>query len=368
MATTPRDMLIEALHPGVFRGEEDVEAFIQRSTRYFDASGIQKPMRTILVIGLIAKELRDKYEATEKLGKSFEDRIRAAFTKKRTLAQEVEAAFQYRRRKEDTDGYVKKIDALVDNLLKHKWNKETLTMELMTHCCNDREVLREIKMQECDTAQKVEQIIRRFDKVREETEPIEAIRSYRDVVTKDRRPQTLYPRGREAQDRNEPIRREMIRREPTQRDPIRREITCWTCGEIGHINRQCPRRARRCFECGSEDHIKRDCNKVKCFRCNLTGHRQYECQTRGRQSSPTRRYPERTGQERQGEYRRHYYQERRPHQSQINAIGEEEAGYSKAGDGYRHIGDVDAREEDNEGYPNGTAPSEAELIGAINRI
>ena len=25
-------------------------------------------------------------------------------------------------------------------------------MELMTHCCNDREVLREIKMQECDTA------------------------------------------------------------------------------------------------------------------------------------------------------------------------------------------------------------------------
>ena len=78
-----------------------------------------------------------------------------AFTKKRTLAQEVDAAFQYRRRKEDTDGYVKKIDALVDDLLKHKWNKETLTMELMIHCCNDREVLREIKMQECDTAQKV---------------------------------------------------------------------------------------------------------------------------------------------------------------------------------------------------------------------
>jgi len=66
MATTPRDILIEALHPGIFQKEDDVESFISRTNRYFDALGIQKTMRGILVIGLIHRNLRDKYEATEK--------------------------------------------------------------------------------------------------------------------------------------------------------------------------------------------------------------------------------------------------------------------------------------------------------------
>ena len=51
MATTPRDMLVEALHPGIFCRNEDLEDFIMKATRYFDASGITKPMRSILVVG-----------------------------------------------------------------------------------------------------------------------------------------------------------------------------------------------------------------------------------------------------------------------------------------------------------------------------
>ena len=33
MATTPRDMLVEALHPGIFEKGVDVEAFIRKQTR-----------------------------------------------------------------------------------------------------------------------------------------------------------------------------------------------------------------------------------------------------------------------------------------------------------------------------------------------
>jgi len=40
MATTPRDMLIETLHPGTFGKDDDVETFIARANLYFDASGI----------------------------------------------------------------------------------------------------------------------------------------------------------------------------------------------------------------------------------------------------------------------------------------------------------------------------------------
>ena len=81
MATTPRDMLIEALHPGIFGRNEDLETFITKATRYFDASGITKTMRSILVVGLLEKSLRDKYEDTEENDKckSVEERLRKAF-------------------------------------------------------------------------------------------------------------------------------------------------------------------------------------------------------------------------------------------------------------------------------------------------
>ena len=156
MATTPRDMLIEALHPGIFTKGDDVEIFISRCTRYFEASGIHKSMRSILVIGLINKDLRDIYESTEKVGlKSFEDRMRKAFSRPQTLIQDMERAFNFRRNKEDVDGYEKKIDAMVERLFQHKWDKESLKRELLVHCCNDIEIRREIKIRGYETSQEI---------------------------------------------------------------------------------------------------------------------------------------------------------------------------------------------------------------------
>jgi len=110
-----------------------VETFIARVNRYFDASGIQKTMRGVLVIGQIYIDLRDKYEATEKSSKSFEERFRLAFARKRTLVQDMEDVFSYRRQKENADGFIKKIDTLVEKFLKHSWDKETFKIKLLTH-------------------------------------------------------------------------------------------------------------------------------------------------------------------------------------------------------------------------------------------
>ena len=63
MATAPRDLLIEVLHPVTFGKDDDVETFISRTNRYFDASGILKTMSGVLLICLIQK---DKYEVTKK--------------------------------------------------------------------------------------------------------------------------------------------------------------------------------------------------------------------------------------------------------------------------------------------------------------
>jgi len=76
-----------------------VETFIARAIRYFDALGIQKTMRRVLMIGLIHKGLRDKYETTKKFSKIFEERFRLAFTRKQTLAQDIEDVFSIEDRK-----------------------------------------------------------------------------------------------------------------------------------------------------------------------------------------------------------------------------------------------------------------------------
>ena len=67
MATTPRDMLVEALHPGDFGQNEDLEAYITKTTRYFNASGITKPMRSILVVGLLERSIGNKLKIPRKM-------------------------------------------------------------------------------------------------------------------------------------------------------------------------------------------------------------------------------------------------------------------------------------------------------------
>jgi len=59
-------------------------------------------MRSILVVGLIDKNLKNRYEATEKEEecKGFEASLRRAFTRHQTIVQEIEEAFSFRRTRE----------------------------------------------------------------------------------------------------------------------------------------------------------------------------------------------------------------------------------------------------------------------------
>ena len=147
--------------------------------------------------------------------------------------------------------------------MKNSWDKETLKIELLNHCCNDRDIVREIKMKGCRTTQEVEDTLKRFDRIRDEKLQVDAIRSYREAVTGNRKLGQQYPTNRQT--------------EPKQSNRMRKKFNCWTCGETGHINRQYPKRnTRRYFECRSEKHVKKDCNKVRFFKCNGTKHKQYE--------------------------------------------------------------------------------------------
>ena len=72
---------------------------------------------------------------------------------------------------------------------------------------------------------------------------------------------------------------------------------------------------------------------------------------------------------RKEDYGRSNYQTRRPIQRRISVMGEEERiVYTRTGDDRMNQERNGRREEYEDGYPNEEAPSEAELIGALNQI
>ena len=290
MASAPRDMLIAALHPGFFSKNDDVEAFISKCNKYFDASGTHKSARSLLVIGLISKDLRDKYEATENLEcKSYEERMRKAFTKTQTLVQDMEAALRFRRNGEDTDGYVKKIKSLVDKLLKHSYDREVLEKELLIHCCNDVEIRREVKMKECGSAQEIIETFKKIERVREETEQVEVVQSCGQNISaigaRVSQGNTTRPsyrdmlKGASNQRPYVPSRQTYEPRSDHRNGQYRTRGVCWTCNEEGHFSRECVKRVITCHACGKQGHIRRYCPNIKCGRCDKNGHHKEHCRT-----------------------------------------------------------------------------------------
>jgi len=89
----------------------------------------------------------------------------------------------FRRRNEYTENYEKKIDTMVEKLLRYKWDGKTLKKELLIHCCEDKEIKREIKMREYESSEQITAMMQKFDKIREEdNDRVDTILSYSQVV------------------------------------------------------------------------------------------------------------------------------------------------------------------------------------------
>jgi len=186
MATTnSRDLLSEALHPGIYRRNDDVEKFLIKCNRYLDLVGIQKSIRGLVIIGLLDKDIREKYEITEDDGTGYENRMRRAFSRPKSMVRDLKEALNYRRGDEDLDIYVKRVDDLVDKLMSHKWEKEDIRKELLVHCCNDQEIGRNVGMKEAGNSTEIIAEMRKFEKFRVTSEEINVIRNYKDAVTKN---------------------------------------------------------------------------------------------------------------------------------------------------------------------------------------
>ncbi|GET93229.1 universal minicircle sequence binding protein [Leishmania tarentolae] len=71
-------------------------------------------------------------------------------------------------------------------------------------------------------------------------------------------------------------------------------VTCYKCGEAGHMSRSCPRVAatRSCYNCGETGHMSRDCPSERkpksCYNCGSTEHLSRDCTNEAKAGADTR--------------------------------------------------------------------------------
>jgi len=359
------DLIREALHPGIFRQGDDIEQFIKACTKYFECIGVRKKEKSLLVVGLIDRDLREAYECQDEL-LEFDERLRKAFHKKTTLIQDLEEALKYKRTDEHIYVYKKKIQGLVEKILTHQLDKEELTKELIINSCRDQKIQMKIKCGKLSKTEEIFEAIKVNDEFRDdlkEADNINVVRSYSNAVKRGlttNRQTRVYLNPRE----------------------VKRDVTCWSCQKVGHISRRYPERKKTCYACGSEHHLRRNCNKIRCSRCERNGHHTEECHTnlekpkvwsaeirqqnnRQRNDTYNRRYNEnnRFPEQRWRTETNNKYRQRDNNRF-VNTIMEEDEDCISRGDNiYYYDKETNSYREEN---PNEQAPSKVEMIGAMN--
>ena len=361
MATTPTlNILLERLVPDTFKRGDDLEEFISACQRLFDALKLGVKDREIYVGTLIHNNNIKEYEATGGKVKGFEARLQLAFSKPKTVINEWEESLRYRKGGDSADVFIQKIEKMVEKIMEQKLEKEELTKIFLLHCADTKELKREILLKKNDDTESIKAAIRLADKVEEETEMVNTVQSYRDAAGNTRN-QTR----KVMTSSNRPYYKQGIRESGSNN---RRDMECWTCHTKGHLSRDCPRRRPTCYACETHGHIRRNCHKVKCSRCLHNGHRTEECYTR----------LDRHNTRRNQDYGRRDYQRGIRN---VNAISNQNEDCTKTGENFQ--GDKGRRNnryeisyqnheyedpysnEIERRYPNERAPSEVEVIGAM---
>lgn len=359
--------LIDRMAPGNLRRGDCIETFVRQCERFFQTAGIKENVQGIMVKAFISNEMLEEYEKTDEQLK-FQDRLREAFVEKTSVIDNWKEIINYRKGTESVDKFVQKIDKFVDKIWEFDGTKEDMRKLIILHCCDSREVQREVELRKTKSTEEVVEIMKSIEKLDKTTGSLNVVRSYRDMAaqgTQFRKPMepTSYaqrPRSSfQRETRN--VQREVPRGPETRK--------CWSCNKEGHLARVCPQRqAPRCFCCGKEGHVRRSC-PIKCEFCGKSGHREHECFTKRarRQFSERRVYydrrPSRNNRDGVNGIEEGYWGDRHAVGSMFEDDPEKERQY-QIDEGERLYRE-NAHAYDQDRNPNVMPPHVGELVGAI---
>src|ERR1043165_7946161 len=136
------------LIPNSYKRGDNLESFIKDCQRFFNGTKTPKANREILVKALLDRELLEEYEQVSMEITGFEEKLRKAFEKPKTLMDDLRQALEYRRGTESTEKFFETVENLSKKLLAHKWEEAELVGYLLLHCSNDSEVHKEVTLRE----------------------------------------------------------------------------------------------------------------------------------------------------------------------------------------------------------------------------
>ena len=384
MATTTSDLtkwkIAEAMTPRIFQRNDNLEEFITDCSRFFDLCGLEEQARCLMVKCFLSKELLPAYEAVQEIRQSFDKKIREAFQKPASLIEDFLEIFNYEKNADPAAVFFENVDRMVNQLLRHKWNKEELTAYFLVHCVKENETKREIKMRDAKTISEIKTVIQKVDVVNAEILGVSAFQKKETYANMLKKKEEFIERQRYQEPRERGPRRSV---EINQQK--RNNIVCWNCNEAGHTNRDCLKRKKQiCYSCGKEGHISRECQQGRqmsrqqtrqqssqnfqyCWGCKEEGHIRSECPNMT--CSHCKRKGHLKFQCRDINVSRGH-NERRFDQSRSQSF------YRRTGIASMNPDDDGPRGSDREGfedeasdfdnYPKARAPSADEMIGAMN--
>jgi hypothetical protein len=322
--------------------------------------------------------------------------LRKAFKKDTSLINDINELTEYK--KEDSAlVYFEKVNQLVENVLRHKLDKESLTKYFLVHCLDDKETKKEIQLREATEVGKIKSIIKKMDDIKADsgvaafkkntyatavksvnnsggnnncryTNSYNTNMNTRNVNVNNNRNvnnnirnnvnnnmnMNNYNKGNGNNNYNNNLNRgngsNNFKTSGFGNNGNMDNRTCYNCQKIGHISRDCKeRKAIKCYGCGKLGHIIRECGEnqnrgiSKCFGCQEMGHRRNEC------PNIQCRKCNRNG---------HF-----SHQCK-NGNGNR-TGYYNMNRGHVAAVDQEEYEQNENNYPNEEAPLRDEVIGAM---
>jgi len=126
MATTP--MLKFIRPPEILEIGGDIEKFLEECDRFFELTQTAEEHRGLFIKAFLSTEAIRKYEESEGEG-DYKKRIEASFLKPINLGDDLNETLKYRR-EDSMTVFVRKIEIVTKNILRHKLNEENLKIFL----------------------------------------------------------------------------------------------------------------------------------------------------------------------------------------------------------------------------------------------